>query len=275
MNLNGKVALVVGASSGIGRKLAIRLAGEGALVVATARRKDRLDGLADEIWQGGGACTVHAADAEDPSAAERVVQVCVRQHGRIDMVFLNAGGAPAIDMRELGAREVTAYMRSNYDVAVNYLFPVLHQMKAQRAGLVFQTNSLAGFLGVPLQGPYSAAKGALRLLIDTCRLEFGEFGIRFVSVYPGFIATEATANDGMPPPMALSETQAVDYLMHALRRKRWDYLFPFSMRWLIRLAMVLPKRVTHHILRREVPAMASHTVHCGGAPMNTFKAGDA
>jgi NAD(P)-dependent dehydrogenase (short-subunit alcohol dehydrogenase family) len=128
-------------------------------------------------------------------------------------------------------------------------------MRRQGGGLVAQTNSLAGFLGVPLQGPYSAAKGALRLLIDTCRLEFGSFGIRFVSVYPGFIATEATAGDGMPAPMEISEDQAVDHVMQALRRERWDTLFPFSTSWLVRLAMVLPKRLTARILRGEVPAM--------------------
>jgi len=258
-NFNGKVALIVGASSGIGRKLAIRLSGEGVRVVATARRKGRLNALAVEIARKGGVCAVYAADAEDPSEAERVVQACLTLHGRIDMVFLNAGGAPAIDMRNMAAREVTAYMRSNYDVAVNYLFPVLHQMKLQRDGLVFQTNSLAGFLGVPLQGPYSAAKGALRLLIDTCRVEFSEFGIRFVSVYPGFIATEATANDGMPAPMELTEEQAVDHLMFALRRELWDYLFPLRMRWLIRLAMFLPKRITTRILRMEFPPLPVDT----------------
>jgi hypothetical protein len=61
---------------------------------------------------------------------------------------LNAGRAPAIDMRSMTVREVTAYMRSNYDVAVNYLFPVLQHMRKQGGGLVAQTNSLAGFLGV-------------------------------------------------------------------------------------------------------------------------------
>jgi NADP-dependent 3-hydroxy acid dehydrogenase YdfG len=189
MNFKGKVALVVGASSGIGRMLALRLAKEGAKVVATARRADRLATLAEEIERDGGSCAVFAADAENAADAERVVQACVLRHGRIDLVMLNAGGAPAIDMRMMQAADVTRYMRSNYDVAVNYLFPVLQQMRRQGSGLVAQTNSLAGFLGVPLQGPYSAAKGALRLLIDTCRVEFEPFGIKFVSVFPGFVAT--------------------------------------------------------------------------------------
>jgi NAD(P)-dependent dehydrogenase (short-subunit alcohol dehydrogenase family) len=255
MDCSGKVVLVVGASSGIGRVLALRLAGAGAIVVATARRRERLEALAAEVRATGGRCTTHAADAQDGASAEAVVQACLREHGRIDMLVLNAGGAPAIDMRCMQAAEVLAYMRSNYDVAVNYLFPVLHCMRERGGGLVVTTNSLAGFLGVPLQGPYSAAKGALRLLIDTCRIEFGSYGIRFVSVYPGFIATETTANDGMPAPLEMSERRAVDHLMHAIARERMDYCFPWQMSWLVRLTYLLPKWLVVRILRRDLPPL--------------------
>ncbi|MRV70428.1 SDR family NAD(P)-dependent oxidoreductase [Duganella sp. FT92W] len=254
MHFQDKVILIVGASSGMGRALAKRLAGDGAIVFATARRQELLDQLAQEIALAGGQCAVHAADAMDPDAAAAVVRDCVGRYGRIDLVVLNAGGAPALDMRTMEARDVTAYMRSNYDVAVNYLFPVLHQMRRQRAGMVALTNSLAGLLGVPLQGPYSAAKGALRLLIDTCRIEFARDGIRFVSVYPGFVGTAVTKNDGMPAPLEISEECAVDHILHALRRELPDYMFPWPMRWLMRLALCLPKRVTNWILQREVPA---------------------
>ncbi|MFP3614498.1 SDR family NAD(P)-dependent oxidoreductase [Paraburkholderia sp. SIMBA_050] len=263
VHFRDKVVLIVGASSGIGRVLALRLAGEGAHVVVTARRKQRLDAVAAEISRQGGRCTLFIADAQDPDAAETVVRTCVKELGRIDVVILNAGGAPAIDMRMMNARDVTAYMRSNYDVAVNYLFPVLQQMRRQGGGLVAQTNSLAGLLGVPLQGPYCAAKGALRLLIDTCRLEFAPFGIRFVSVYPGFVATEATASDGMPAPLEISEEKAVQHIMYALRRARSDYLFPLPMRWLTRLALILPKWLVAWILSRDVPVLphATDDVH--------------
>lgn len=263
MDFKDKVVLVVGASSGMGRAVAVRLAAEGASIVATARRQERLDVLAAEITGRGGCCLALAADAEDAAAAERVVAATVERHGRIDLVLLNAGGAPALDMRRMCAREVTAYMRSNYDVVVNYLFPVLRQMVRQGGGLVAQTNSLAGFLGIPLQGPYSAAKGAARLLIDTCRIEFGPYGIKFVSIYPGFVATEHTANDGMPAPFEISEERAVDHMLYALRRERSDYMFPLVMRWLIRLALVLPKPVTNRLLKQGQPD-GGHG-HIGGA----------
>ncbi|MHA6788230.1 SDR family NAD(P)-dependent oxidoreductase [Pseudomonas bijieensis] len=255
-----RVVLIVGASSGMGRTLALRLAEEGAWVAATARREEQLLDLQREITEQGGKCMVWAADAMQEQAALEVVTQVVAHYGRLDVVVLNAGGAPALDMRKMNAGQVTAYMRSNYDVVVNYLFPALEQMSAQRSGLVVQTNSLAGFLGVPLQGPYCAAKGALRLLIDTCRIEFGEKGIRFLSLYPGFVATAQTANDGMPAPLEISEAQAVSHMLKAMRSDRWDYLFPWTMRWLVRLSRILPKPVLLWVLRQELPPL-SEDVH--------------
>jgi NADP-dependent 3-hydroxy acid dehydrogenase YdfG len=183
-----------------------------------------------------------------------VVKTTIEQFDRIDIVLLNAGGAPALDMRQMDAASVNQYMRSNYDVIVNYLFPVLEQMKIQRGGLVAHTNSLAGFIGVPLQGPYSAAKAATRLLIDTCRIEFAEYGVKFTNVYPGFVGTEVTKNDGMPAPFEISEDKAAEHIIDALRKEKWDYLFPFIMRWQIRLAQMLPKKILFYVLRSEYVA---------------------
>jgi len=254
MNFNSQVVLIVGASSGMGRVVAKKLAAAGAKLAVTARRKNMLDSLAAEIAAKDTECLALAADALDESAAEGVVKATVDRFGRIDVVLLNAGGAPAIDMRSMCAAEVKHYMRTNYDVTVNYLFPVLEQMKTQGGGLVAHTNSLAGFIGVPLQGPYSAAKGAARLLLDTCRLEFAQYGIRFTSIYPGFVATEVTKNDGMPAPLEISEEKGAQQIVYALQREKRDYLFPFVMRWLIRLALVLPKPVLNWVLKREVPS---------------------
>lgn len=257
MKFENKVILIVGASTGMGRVVAKKLSAAGAKIAITSRTKEKLDSLQQSLQAQGGECLSIAADALDEAAAAAVVESTVAHYGRIDGVLLNAGGAPAIDMRTMSAADVKFYMRANYDVTVNYLFPVLEQMKRQRGGFVAHTNSLAGFLGIPLQGPYSAAKGATRLLIDTCRLEFAEYGIKFFNVYPGFVATEVTRNDGMDAPLEISEDQAADHILFALRRQKDNYMFPLVMRWLIRLALLLPQPVVNFILKRDVPATAS------------------
>lgn len=246
-----KIVLIVGASSGMGHAVALRLAMAGANVVVTARRKELLDELALGIESKGGTCYALAADALDENAAKEVVASAIEKFGRIDIALLNAGGAPAIDMRYMNASSVKQYMHTNYDVIVNYLFPILEQMKIQKSGLVAVTNSLAGFLGLPLQGPYSAAKGAARLLIDTCRIEFAEYGIKFTSIYPGFVASAATRNDGMPTPFEITEEKAAEHIIYAISKEKLDYLFPFVISLQVRFAQMLPKKLLYYILRKE------------------------
>lgn len=253
MQLSGKVFLVVGASSGIGRQVAIKAAQKGAKVVVTARRQALLDELAGEVKQLGGECLAIASDALDEHAAQGLIDKVVEQYGVIDIALLNVGDGPAFNMSKCDAAAVKQNMQINYDTMVNYLTPLIQQMKSQQHGLVAHTNSLAGFLGLPMQGPYSAAKAAGRILMDTCRVELKPFGVRFLSLYPGFVATERVAEDGIPAPFEISEQKAAEHMLYALEKDKQDYLFPFSLRWLIRLARVLPKPLVEFILKNEIP----------------------
>lgn len=253
--VEGKRVLVVGASSGIGREAARLLAQRGARLAVSARRRDRLDALAAEIVLAGGRCIPLPADVLDAAEAARMVDDAATALGGLDLVLLNAGGAPALDMRRLTAQEVTACMRSNYDVTANCLFPALAHMRRQGGGVVAHTNSLAGLVPVPLQGPYCAAKAATKMLIDTCRLEFAGFGIRFVTIHPGFVATEATADDGMPAPMEISEAEAAARIVAAIEALRAQTLFPLPMAMLVRLARVLPRGLREAIQKRDVPSL--------------------
>lgn len=251
--LGGKRILIAGASSGIGRAAALRMAAAGATVAVTARRADRLEALVREIEGTGGRAFAFAADLQDTAQSKAAVDQAAAAMGGIDMVLLNAGGAPAIDMRRMNAADVTHYMRSNYDVVVNALFPVLDHMRSDSGGVVVHTNSLAGLIPVPLQGPYCAAKAATKLLIDTCRLEFAEFGIRFVTVYPGFIATEATQGDGMPARGEISEDRAIDHILAAIRKLQPHTLFPARTACQVRLLMTMPEWMRNHILAKTLP----------------------
>ena len=126
-------------------------------------------------------------------------------------------------------------------------------MKLQGYGLIAHTNSLAGFLGLPMQGPYSAAKAAGRILMDSCRIELKPFGLKFVSIYPGFVATARVQNDGIPSPFEISEIDAAKHIVRALEKEKADYLFPFMTASLVRLARILPKSVVNNLLAKSVP----------------------
>lgn len=244
MTLRDKTILIAGASAGIGRAVALQLAAQGNRLIVTARRQALLDTLANDIRAAGSECLALAADALDANAAADVVSQAVARFGPIDAALLNIGDGPAFDLAQETPARVTDNMRFNYDTLVNYLMPLSAHMQQQRQGLIAHTNSLAGFIGLPQQGPYSAAKGACRLLMDTCRVELAAFNIRFVSLYPGFVATDKVTSDGLPAPLEISTEQAARYIIYGMEQAKRDYLFPASMRWLIRLARVLPKPVT-------------------------------
>ncbi|WP_299732538.1 SDR family NAD(P)-dependent oxidoreductase [uncultured Endozoicomonas sp.] len=254
MILWNKTILIAGASSGIGRRVALQLAGKNNRLIIFARRKDQLESLAEDILATGSKVLLVAGDALSKEQAEAAVSQGITEFGRIDAALLNVGDGPAFNMSKTGVDDVLGNMDLNYATMVNFLMPLIAQMKSQGGGLIAHTNSLAGFLGLPMQGPYSAAKAACRILMDTCRIELKPFGLRFVSAYPGFVATERVAEDGIPAPFEISETVAARHIIKAMKRERADYLFPFITGSLIRLALLLPKSITGYLLSKSVPS---------------------
>ena len=253
MELTNKTILIAGASSGIGRAIAREVGGANNRVVICARRKTELDRLALEIEALGSRALAVPIDALDKDAASAAVSSAVEAFGSIDVALLNIGDGPSFHMARATVDEITGNMDVNYRTLVNFLVPIIAQMKDQGHGLITHTNSLAGFLGLPMQGPYSAAKAAGRILMDTCRVELEPFGIKCVSVYPGFVATERVAEDGIPAPFEISESMAAIEIIKAIEKEKPDHLFPFVTASLVRLARVLPKAMTQRILARSVP----------------------
>ncbi|WP_211826699.1 SDR family NAD(P)-dependent oxidoreductase [Kistimonas asteriae] len=250
MELTNKTIIIIGASSGIGKQVARLLSHRNNNIVVLARRENLLTSLAEEITRNGSQCLPIAADALSAEAMEAAVQLTVETFGTIDVALINVGDGPSFDMASATAEPVLHNMAINYSTLVYGLLPLIAVMKQQKQGLIAHTNSLAGFLGLPRQGPYSAAKAAGRILIDTCRIELAPWNIKFLSLYPGFVATERVSDDGIPSLFEISETAAAKHMVHAMEKEKHDYLFPFSLRWLIRLARILPKSVVARMTQK-------------------------
>ncbi|WP_416966839.1 SDR family NAD(P)-dependent oxidoreductase [Streptomyces sp. 4F14] len=247
----GRTVLIVGASSGIGAEVARRLAPGGNRLVLTARRAPELAAVAREVRAEGSACLDIPADALDPQAAEGVVAAAVAEFGAVDVALLNAGQGPDMSMDRVSVADVARIMALNHDVVVNYLVPLIRQLGTQRdGGLIAHTNSLAGLMGIPRQGPYSAAKAATRALIDAARVELAPRGIRFTSIHPGFVATDRIDGDGLPKPFQISQERAARYVVRALEREPAQAYFPWPTAALVRTLRVLPTPVSSVVLRR-------------------------
>jgi len=250
MKLQGKTILITGASSGLGRELALKLSHGDNNLVVTARRENLLRELAREVEGKGSRCTVCAADATDPAQCQAVVDAAINAYGGIDVAILNAGGATPMNMADASASDVLHIMKTNYDTLVNFLCLMIAQMK-ESGGVIAYTSSPAGYFGLPKSGPYSAAKAAGRLLFDACRIELAGSPVRFVALYPGFTYTEGLDPDDVPiKALIISRERAAREMLSAIEKERSHHIFPRRIRWLIWFARALPEPLRRRLLSK-------------------------
>lgn len=246
--------LITGASSGLGRALALALSRGRNRIVVTARRAALLDALAAEVEANGSRCLAVAADATDPTAAAHVLDAATAAFGPIDTAFLNAGGGTGIAMGSdaMTTDAVLAELRRNVDTLVVFLVPLIRHLRV-RGGTIAWTGSPAGSFGLPRSGPYSAAKAAGHVLMETCRIELADTPIRFVSLYPGFTYTDGLDPDQVPSrALIITPERAVAEMIAAVDRGQAQHMFPRRIAWPIALGRLLPDAVRRLVLRAFV-----------------------
>lgn len=189
--LNGRVALVTGASAGIGKETARTLARAGAAVAVTARREDRLDALVDEIEAGGGRAVAFAADVASLDQVRSVVDSTLERLGAIDILINNAGIMRVAPITENRVEDWTRMVDVNVKGVLHYLSATLPHMLERGSGHLVTVGSLAGRRPFPGGAVYSATKFAMRSLSWGLHLELGNaHGIRVTDIQPGFVSTE-------------------------------------------------------------------------------------
>jgi 3-oxoacyl-[acyl-carrier protein] reductase len=191
INLSGRVALVTGASRGIGRAIAFRLAAQGALVIAAARG-DNARSTAGEIEAAGGRAEAIALDVTDPAASSAAVSGVLDRHARIDVLVNNAGVARDQLLLRLKRDDWDAVIETNLTSAFTLTQAVLKPMVRQRAGRIICISSVVGQRGNPGQANYAASKAGLIGFAKSVALEVASRGITVNVVAPGMIETDMT-----------------------------------------------------------------------------------
>ena len=191
MTLNGKVALVTGASSGIGAATARKLAENGVKVGLAARRMGRLASIQQEIQAAGGDAIAIEMDVTDANSVKAGTEKLVAAYGTIDIAFNNAGLMPASDIETLKVSEWQRMVDVNVKGVLNTTAAVLPYMIKQRAGHIINTSSIAGRKVFPGLAVYCATKHAITALSEGLRLELSrKHNIRVTCVQPGAVESE-------------------------------------------------------------------------------------
>lgn len=189
-NIEGKIVVITGASSGLGEAAAKHLSTLGATVILGARRADRIEKLADEITRNGGKALAVAADVTKLHEVKNLVNSAVGQFGRVDVIINNAGIMPLSPMDRLNVEEWDKMIDVNIKGVLNGIAAVLPHMQAQKSGQIINTSSVAGHKIFNGSAVYSATKFAVRALTEGLRMEVKPYNIRTTIVCPGAVKTE-------------------------------------------------------------------------------------
>jgi short-subunit dehydrogenase len=239
-----QVAVVTGASSGIGWALGKELARQGCQVGLIARRAERLDALAQAIRAAGGTAATAKADVGDRAQILAAVEHVRRQLGPIDLLIANAGvGAPTF-LEPVNVAEIEEMFRVNVLGVVYSLEAVLPEMLQRRRGHLAAVSSLGAYKGFPGESAYCASKAALNIYMEGLRVQLRSRGIAVTTLCPGFVKSPMTDVMTVPKPWMMEADEAARRMVRALRRRRKVYNFPWQTVLLMRGARWMPDWVT-------------------------------
>ena len=205
-NIQGKVIVITGASSGLGEATARRLSAEGATVVLGARRSDRLQSLTKEFDAKGAKSLAVTVDVTNRAQVQKLVDSAVGTFGRIDVLINNAGIMPLSPLETLQVDEWDRMIDVNMKGVLYGIAAALPHMKRQKAGQIINVSSVAGHKVGPTFAVYSATKHAVRTLTEGLRMEVKSYNIRTTIISPGAVATELL--DGISDPEIAAATRA-------------------------------------------------------------------
>ena len=194
--LHGKVALITGASAGIGQACARALAGEGAKLVLTARRGERLDALKTKIEAAGSQAVIVTGDAREEATAIKTVKAATDEFGRIDILINNTGMGNYKPLAETSAAEYDEMMDTNVRSTFLFTRHVVPVMLKQKSGTILMVSSMAGVYGFGGEAVYCMTKFAQVGFAQALDRELRESGIKVGAICPGGVKTEFAIGKG-------------------------------------------------------------------------------
>ena len=244
MDLQGKVAWVIGASSGIGAALATELVKRGASVAISARRADQLAEVS------AGKMLVLPADITDPASLELAAQEIRNTLGPIDIAVISAGYWKQMPGSEWKSETFNEHVRVNLIGTSNAIAVVLPEMLSRRSGLIAGISSVAGYRGLPGSQAYGATKAAQINLLEALRISLSSSNVRVTTICPGFVRTDLTSTNSFPMPFIIEADEAGRAICDGLERERIVIVFPRPMAIMMKIAQFIPAPLWVSLLAR-------------------------
>ena len=263
MKISGKVAVVTGASSGLGAEMARQLARGGLKVGLIARRDGELRAVAASIGSEGGIALVAPADATDPAALRAAFEAIARDLGPVDLLIANAGVGIGTPARAFSADSFDRMVRLNLSSVGYAIEAVLPSMLERRRGQIVGISSLAAYRGLPGSAGYGATKAGLSALLEGLRPELERSGIAVTTVHPGYVRTPMTDGQSQWKPLLMDVEPAARIILRGVAGRRSRVDFPWRMARFLGLVRLLPDPIYDRLAARlllgpEVDRRGSH-----------------
>lgn len=227
---------ITGASSGIGRAVALHLAKSGVRVAASARSADALAALAAQ--QPG--ITAFPLDVTDRAAVAAAVRAIEATIGPIDLALLNAGIWQPMGARDFNAPMAVHSISVNYFGIVNALDALIPLLIGRGSGHLALVSSVAGYRGLPKAAAYSPSKAAVISLAETLKPDLAARGVKVSVINPGFVETPMTRVNKFPMPFIIKSDDAANRIITGLQTGKFEIAFPWQLVSILKLARILP-----------------------------------
>lgn len=243
------VAWITGASTGMGRALALLLAREGYTVVATARDEENLTTLAQEASGLAGRVLSYPGDVRDEAEMAALVERIEAEAGAIALAIFNAGSYFPTNGERLEVFNFTRTFEINLFGTLNGLVPVADRMRDRGRGHIVVVASVSSYFGWPATAAYGASKAALHNLAEALKYDFDRLNIRIQVMNPGFVATPLTAKKAVHLPALMPAERAAERIARALRTGGFETTFPRRFTWLTKVLTILPQPLRYRYVR--------------------------
>jgi short-subunit dehydrogenase len=247
-------AYITGASSGIGRALALELARRGTRVVVAARRLERLEQLVEEIRARGGQAEAETLDVREPKLIFESISRWDAKVGGFDLVIANAGVGSVVAAEYLAWEDVSNLLAVNVTGAFATLVAGKDMMLPRGRGTLVGVSSLAGVRALPGSGAYSASKAALSTFLETLELDLRASGLGVVDIQPGFVESEMTDKNDFDMPFMVRVERASQICVDRIEAQASVVSFPWQLAMPLKLAgRFLPRSLWRALASRMRP----------------------
>jgi short-subunit dehydrogenase len=246
-----KVVMITGASSGIGRGLALEIASRGAHLGLLARREELLQEIVDEARARKVKALAVPADVRDADAVRAAADRFRSELGPIDILIANAGIGTADHALKLAPEHAAEVIGINVLGAVNSVAAVAPEMVSRGQGRLVAISSLAAYRGLPKSAAYCASKAALTAYFESVRIDLRHTGVGVTIIYPGFIKTAITRGRAAKMPYLMELDYAVKKIVSAIEKEKNAYTFPWQLAMVVRSGLLMPVAMYDWIAERN------------------------